>query len=54
MEIEAESDGVGKVFFRLLALKGEQIVSSNMSSWRGVGIGRSALNRMFTPVDVIS
>jgi len=46
MEIEAKSDGADKVFFRLLALKGEEIVSSNMSSWRGVGIGRSALKRI--------
>ena len=32
MDIEAESDGVGKVFFRLLESRGEEIVSSNMSS----------------------
>ncbi|OIN95192.1 MAG: hypothetical protein AUJ48_03730 [Deltaproteobacteria bacterium CG1_02_45_11] len=46
MNIEAESDGEGKIFFRLLDPKGDEIASSNMSSWRGVGIGRIALTRV--------
>jgi signal transduction histidine kinase len=46
MEIEAESDGVHKVFFRLLGPKGEEIASSNMSSWKGVGIDRTALKQL--------
>jgi signal transduction histidine kinase len=49
MEIEAESDGVHKVFFRLLAPKGEEIASSNMLSWKGVGVGRTALKQVSGP-----
>lgn len=46
MKIEAESDGVERIFFRLLDTKGEEIASSNMSSWKGAGIGRTALKRI--------
>jgi len=46
MEIEAESDGVHKVFFRFLRAQGEEIASSNMSFWRDVRISRAALNRI--------
>jgi signal transduction histidine kinase len=46
MEIEAESDGVHKAFFRLLSPKGEEIASSNMSSWKGVGVGRTTLKQL--------
>jgi len=46
MQIEAESDGVERIFFRLLDPKGEEIASSNMSLWKGAGIGRTALKRI--------
>ena len=46
MEIEAESDGVGKVFFRLMDSRGEEIGSSNMSSWQDVGIDKAVLKRI--------
>lgn len=51
MKIEAESDGVDKVFFRLLSPKGETLASSNMSSWRNVGISRLALERLRNGAD---
>lgn len=44
--LEAESEGVDKVFFRVLAQNGEEIVSSNMSSWADTGIGKTALKRL--------
>ncbi len=44
--IEAESDGVEKVFFRLLDPAGKEMATSDMSSWRSAGIGRSALEQV--------
>lgn len=44
--IEAESEGVDKVFFRVLAPNGEEIATSNMSSWTDAGIGKTALKRL--------
>ena len=46
MVLEAESEGVDKTFFRLLNTKGEQIASTNMSSWENVGISRTVLARI--------
>ena len=46
MEIEAKSDGVHKVFFRLLGTKGEEIGASSMLFWKDVGVGRAALSRI--------
>ena len=43
MEIEAESEGVGDIFFRLLDMNGREIAATNMSDWKGVGVNRSAL-----------
>ena len=40
---EAESIGTSDVFFRLLSSEGDEIASSNLDSWRGVGISRVAL-----------
>lgn len=42
---EAASDGVDKVFLRLLATNGDQLASSDMASWRNIGIDRTALKR---------
>jgi signal transduction histidine kinase len=46
MSIEAESEGVGNIFFRLLDPEGSEIAATNMSSWKGVGIDRRALERI--------
>ena len=46
MLIETESEGVDKVFFRLVTPNGEEIGSSNISSWGNLGIGRAALKRL--------
>ena len=46
LDIEAESDGVGKVFFRLLSPDASELVSSNMSTWRDAGVSRVALKRL--------
>jgi len=39
----AESIGTGDVFFRLFSPQGDEITSSNLDSWKGVGISRIAL-----------
>ncbi len=46
MGIEAESEGIGNIFFRLLDPAGSEIATTNMSSWKGVGVDRSALERV--------
>ncbi len=46
MVLEAESEGVDKTFYRLLNTKGEQIASTNMSSWENVDISRTVLARI--------
>jgi heavy metal sensor kinase len=46
MSIEAESEGVGNIFFRLLDPVGSEIAATNMSSWKGVGTDRGALERV--------
>jgi signal transduction histidine kinase len=46
MNIEAESEGVDNIFFRLLDQAGREIVATNMSSWKGVGTNSSALERV--------
>lgn len=44
--LEAASEGVDNTFFRVLTRNGEELFSSNMSSWGNLGIGRSALKRL--------
>jgi len=46
MEIEAESEGVGDIFLRLLDTQGREIAASNMSEWKGVVADRGALARI--------
>jgi signal transduction histidine kinase len=46
MSIEAEAEGVGNIFFRLLDPTGHEIAATNMSSWKGVGVDRNALERV--------
>jgi heavy metal sensor kinase len=43
---EAESVGINKVFFRLLTAQGEEIASSDLSQWKGIGISRIALKSL--------
>jgi signal transduction histidine kinase len=49
--LEAESEGVDKIFFRIVNGNGEQLFSSNMSSWGDLGIGRTALDRLRNEAD---
>ncbi|MFH0813070.1 MAG: ATP-binding protein [Pseudomonadota bacterium] len=44
--VEAESDGVEKIFFRLLSLNGEELASTNMSSWASASINKTAVKRL--------
>lgn len=46
MDIEAESDGVDKIFFRLVNTKGGVLGSSNMSSWEDVDISRESIEHV--------
>jgi len=43
---DAESSGVDRMFLRVLSLNGEELVSSNMTSWTNVDITRAALERL--------
>ena len=43
---DAESSGVDRMFLRVLSLDGEELVSSNMTSWTNVDIKREALERL--------
>ncbi len=46
MNFEAESEGVGNIFFRLLDPAGREITATNMTSWKGVDASRDALERV--------
>ena len=48
LRIEAESNGVEKIFLRLLDPMENEIAASNMSSWKGVVINKSALTRVIS------
>jgi heavy metal sensor kinase len=43
---EATSAGIGDIFFRLLTNEGEEILSSDLSLWKGIGISRMALRHL--------
>ena len=43
---DAESSGVDRMFLRVLSLDGEELVSSNMTSWTNVATNRIALKRL--------
>jgi len=51
LSLEAESEGVNKIFFRIATLKGEELFSSKMSSWGDLGIGRTALESLRNGAD---
>lgn len=46
MALEAESEGIGKIFFRIVTPEGRVLASSNMSSWGNIGTSEGALNRL--------
>lgn len=46
IDLEAQSNGVDKVFFRVLTPKGTVLASSNMASWPGVGAETAALSHV--------
>lgn len=46
LNIEAESDGVDKIFLRLLDGEGKVVAASNMRSWKTVEINKSILHRI--------
>jgi signal transduction histidine kinase len=46
MVLEAESEGVDKIFFHLANKKGEKIASTNMSSWENIEISGTVLARI--------
>ena len=46
IDLETESDGVDKIFFRIIGINGDELYSSNMSSWGNIGPGRIALKRL--------
>jgi len=48
---ETESEGVEKVFCRLVDLRGKELFSTNMSPWENIGVGRNALNQLANGVD---
>ncbi|MDH3774258.1 MAG: ATP-binding protein [Deltaproteobacteria bacterium] len=43
---DAESSGVDRMFLRVLSLDGEELVSSNMTSWTNVAIKKAASDRL--------
>ncbi len=45
---DAQFRGVDRIFLRILTPNGEELVSSNMSSWVNVGISRTALKLLTT------
>lgn len=46
MSFEAESEGVGDIFFRLLDPAGGEVAATNMIAWKGVGANGGALARV--------
>lgn len=44
--IETKSEGANKIFFRILTITGEELATSDMSSWGNIGISRVALKRL--------
>jgi heavy metal sensor kinase len=53
LDLESESEGRDKIFFRIVSGNGEELFSSNMSSWGNLGIGRAALQRLRNGADQV-
>ena len=45
---DAESSGVDRMFLRVLTPNGEELVSSNMSSWTRIAVSENALKRVLS------
>jgi heavy metal sensor kinase len=45
---EAQAAGEKKIFFRLLSFTGQEFSSSNMSYWRNIGVGKSAVEQLIS------
>lgn len=43
MSLEAESEGNAKVFLRFLTFEGKETVASDMTSWKWIGVNKTAL-----------
>ncbi len=43
MDFEAESEGVGNIFFRLLDPAGGEVAATDMTAWKGVGVDSDVL-----------
>lgn len=46
INIEGESEGIDDMFLRLIDLKGNVIIASNMKYWKNISIDQNALNRI--------
>jgi heavy metal sensor kinase len=46
IDLEAQSNGVEKMFFRVVTADGKELASSNMASWKDIGASRAALKRL--------
>jgi signal transduction histidine kinase len=46
LDLEAVSEGVEKVFFRIVGANGTEIASTDMSSWRDLRVSKEALSRL--------
>lgn len=46
MVLDAESEGVNKIFFRIASSGRKEVASSNLSSWRDAGVGKAALKKL--------
>lgn len=46
INIEAETSGVEKMFFRIMTADGKELASSNMSSWNDISVSKTALKRL--------
>lgn len=44
--LEAESEGVDKIFFRIVNWKGEELFSSNISTWSNLELERTVLDQL--------
>jgi len=53
LNLETESEGVNKIFFRILTINGDELYSSNVSSWGNIGHSRIALKRLSEGADYV-
>jgi signal transduction histidine kinase len=46
IDLETESEGVNKIFFRIITINGDELYLSNVSSWGNIGTSRIALKHL--------